>query len=160
MAEVVLAIGLAASIVSLLDFGAKVISRIDEFQSTLDEVPKSCRNIKVEFPLLVDTLKKKQNVVDLGSITEETQKALLPVIRACSEQPRSLDTLLDKALLKADDSRNKRHKKIVNSLQQEGEVEKVTSTIRSYIQTLTYYHAAVSSTLEPLKGVSGNNPPS
>jgi hypothetical protein len=38
------------------------------------------------------------------------------------------------------------------SLRYESKVEKITATVRKYIQTLTYYHAAASSTLALLTG--------
>ena len=75
MAEAVAAISLTASIIQLVDFGSKVVHRLHEFQSNINEVPKVFRDIATRLPLLIDTLEqtKQADGADLG---ERTAKAL------------------------------------------------------------------------------------
>jgi N-terminal domain on NACHT_NTPase and P-loop NTPases len=151
MAELA-AIGFVASIVQLVAFGAKVLGRLNEFQSDLRDIPKSFRGIKVELPLLLDTLKGTQRASNAGMLGAATEKALLPVVNGCKAQIESLNTILDKILPKNGDSRARKITKALSSLTQERDIDKMSSTLRNHIQVLTYYHAAASSTLEPSKG--------
>ena len=57
MAEALAMVGLVAAIVQFIGFGSKTVKRLDEFQSSIDDVPRSFRDIKNELPLLLDTLK-------------------------------------------------------------------------------------------------------
>ena len=152
MAEALALVGIVASIVQLVDFSSKVLSRLNEFQSSVDEVPTSFRNVKVELPLLLDTLKHISKDISTGLIADEIQKSLLPVIEACQSQIESLDVVLVKTLPAPGDSRTQRTRKAISSLSQEAKVEKIGSVLRSHLLTLTFYYSVASSTLQPLKG--------
>jgi hypothetical protein len=152
MAEALALVGIVASIVQLVDFSSKVLSRLNEFQSSVDEIPTSFRNIKVDLPLLLDTLKRISKDISTGLIADEIQKSLLPVIEGCQSQIESLDVVLVKALPTPSDSRTQRTRKAISSLSQEAKVEKIWSALRSHLLTLTFYYSVASSTLQPLKG--------
>ena len=153
MAEVIAAVGVAASIVQLVDFGTKILRRLNEFHSNLDEIPKSFQQINTQLPLLLDTLKGTQHAIGAGVIRNDTEKALLSVINGCRVQIESLDAIIDKLLPLSSDSWAKRSKKALSSLNQESNVNKITSALGNHVQTLTFYHSAARSTLNPLKGI-------
>jgi hypothetical protein len=152
MAEALAVIGVVASIVQLVDFSSKVLVRLDEFQSSLGEIPKSFRHIKAELPVLQDTLKQTKDAVDAGFVRDETKTALTPAIEGCMEQIRSLDAILTKTLPTSNDSRLRRGTKAIWSLHQDAKVESIMKVLRGYIGTLTFYYAAMSSALQPLTG--------
>ncbi|KAH0556857.1 hypothetical protein GP486_005356, partial [Trichoglossum hirsutum] len=159
MAEALAIVSITANIVQLVDFGSKILYRLNEFQSSVEDVPESFRHIKAELPVLLDTLKQTREAIEAGSVRDDTKKALLPAIEGCRVQIRSLDDMLLKTLPTSDDSWAKRSwKAIWMSLRYDSKVEKITATIRKYIQTLTYYHAAASSTLAPLTGQASSRP--
>jgi hypothetical protein len=151
MAEVIAVIGVVASIVQLVDFSAKVLDRLDEFQSTLREVPESFRHIKAELPVLRDALQQTKEAIDSGSVKEESKGALLPAVECCKEQIIALDTLITKTIPLPNDSRLKRSTKAVFSLKQDAKIKKITKILRGYISTLTFYYAATSTSL-PVTG--------
>ena len=152
MAEAIAVIGLVASIIQLVDFSSTVLHRIEEFQASLGEIPKSFQHIKVELPVLRDTLQQTREAIEAGSVRNETEKALIPAIGGCAEQIGLLDNLLAKVLPVRTDSRLIKGKKAILSLQKEAEIEKITKTLRSYVGTLTFYYASISSRLQPLTG--------
>lgn len=151
MAEVLAAASAAATIVQLVDFGAKILHRLEEFHSKLDDVPASFQHIRSQLPLLLETLKCTQRDIDAGVVKSE--KELLPVINGCKTQIQSLHSILDKELPSPTDSRAKKSKKAIISVFKDGKVDKITSTLGNYVQTLTFYHSAVRSTLNPVKGI-------
>jgi hypothetical protein len=153
MAEALAVVGVVASIVQLIDFGSKVLLRLNEFQSNAREIPKTFQHVKAELPVLLDTLEQTKTAIETGSIRDETKKALLPAIDGCRTQIESLDILIMKVLPLAGDSWRERSRKVISSLRQDAKVGKIRSDLQGYIQTLTYYHAAASSTLRPSIGI-------
>lgn len=83
-----------------------------EFKDSVSDVPKVFRDIKIELPLLLDTLQRTKEQAELGKITDETQSALLPVVDGCSDQVRLLEEMLSKALASSEDSSWQRRRKV------------------------------------------------
>jgi hypothetical protein len=152
MAEAIAVIGLVASIVQLVDFSSRVLHRLEEFQAGLGEIPMSFRHIKAELPVLQDTLQQTREAIEAGSVRDETKKAIDPAIKGCAEQIGLLDHILAKVVPVSTDSLLIKGKKAILSLQQEAKIEKITKTLRSYVGTLTFYYASISSRLQPLTG--------
>jgi len=50
MAEALAAVGIVANIIQLVDFGSRVLKRLEEYQSILGEIPEAFRYIKAECP--------------------------------------------------------------------------------------------------------------
>jgi hypothetical protein len=92
--------------------------------------------------------------IEAGSVMNETKKALDPAIKGCAEQIGLLDQILAKVLPISTDSLLVKGKKAILSLQQEAKIEKIMKTLRSYVGTLTFYYASISSRLQPLTGIT------
>ena len=60
MAEALAIVGLVSAIAQFVDFGLKIVERLQDFHSSVNEVPKAFRDVRVELPLLLDTLKRTQ----------------------------------------------------------------------------------------------------
>jgi hypothetical protein len=153
MADPLTVMGIVANIVGLVDFSTKVLARLDDFQSSLGEIPRAFRRIKAELPVLQETLRQTKDKIDNGAIEDSPKAALLPAVQGCKVQIEALDGLFTETLPMADDSRFKKTTKALWSVTQDGKVESMTKTVRGYIATLTFYHAAACSTLQPTKGV-------
>jgi hypothetical protein len=151
MAEALVAVGIVANIIQLVDFGSRVLNRLEEYQSNLGDIPKAFSHIKVELPVLLDALRQTQSAIDARSMQDESKKALLPAIEGCRVQIRQLDDIITKSLPVSNDSWVKRSGKAFRSLRYDANVEKITAVIRGYIQTLTYHTAA---SLRSLTGIS------
>ena len=152
MAEALAVISVVANVVQIVDFSSKVLRRLDEFRSGLGEIPKSFRHFSAELPALKVTLQQIGEAIEAGSVKDEIEQALIPVIEGCKEQIQLLDTLLAKILPEATDSRFRRNAKAVLSLKQEAKVESITKILQGYVGTLTLYYATISSNLQPLTG--------
>src|SRR5438876_8108847 len=98
MAEALAVAAVVASVVQLVEFGSKILRRLNDFQSSLGEIPESFRHIKAELPVLLDTLQQTKEAIDAGSIRDETKQALLPAIQGCRVQIKSLDDVILKVL--------------------------------------------------------------
>jgi hypothetical protein len=100
------------------------------------------------------TLQQIGEAIKAGSVRDETEKALIPTIEGCKDKIQLLDTLLAKILTLpiATDSELRTGTKAVLSFNQEAKVESITKLLRGYVGSLTFYYAAISSTLQPLTG--------
>ena len=70
------AIGLASFIVTFIDFGIKVATRLYGFEQTLplSEDPKLYRDIWIELLLLLDTLRCTEEQADQGKLNDRLSK--------------------------------------------------------------------------------------
>lgn len=144
MVEALAVVSIVASIIQLVDYGTRVLERLDQYQSTLAEIPEVFRHIKAELPVLLDALRQTKAAIDAGSLQDESKKALRPAVEGCSVQIQALEKVIEKALPASSDSWARRRRKALRSLRYDAKVEKIIAVIRSYVQTLTY-HAAASS---------------
>jgi hypothetical protein len=153
MAEALAVVGIVANIIQLVNFGSRVLKRLEEYQSKLGDIPEVFRHIKAELPVLLDALRQTKAAIDAGYMQDDSKKALIPAIEGCGIQIQSLDNVIVKALPALGDSWATRGRKALRSFRYDAKVEKITAVVRGYIQTLTY-HAATSSTLRPLAGIA------
>lgn len=144
MAEALAVVSVVANIIQLVDFGTRVLSRLEQYQSTVAEVPEAFRHIKTELPVLLLALSQTKAASDAGQLGDTSKRALLQVIEGCTAQIKALDGVIEKALPAPGDSWTSRGKKAIRSLRYDAKVERITRVIRGYVQTLTY-HAAASS---------------
>ena len=93
MAEALAAVGLASAIIQFIDFGAKVVTRLSDFSAEVDTVPKTFRLIKVQLPLILNTLQQTKDQTDAQQVNEETVEALKAVIVECTATVQQLDEI-------------------------------------------------------------------
>ena len=72
MAKALALVGLASSIVQFVAFAAKVLERLEDFQSRVSDVPKAFQAITIELPLFLRALKRTEAQVKaiVGSSAE------------------------------------------------------------------------------------------
>jgi hypothetical protein len=142
MAESLAILGIIANIIQVVDFGSRVLKRLEEYHSELGDIPEVFRHIKNELPVLLDALRQTKIAIDAGCMQDESKKALLPAIEGCLIQIKALDDIIAKALPAPGDSWSKKGRKALGSFRYETKVEKITAVIRGYIQTMTYHATA------------------
>lgn len=157
MAEAIAVISIVSTILQFVDFGLKVLGRLHDLESSINDVPKVFKDIKIELPLLLDTLQKTEKRAKAGTITTETQRALLPVIDGCSDQVGLLDDMIKRVLTTSEDSSWQRGRKAFTSIGIEKKSQAIIDTLRGYVQILTYYQAA--SLAGPVKDVDSYKEP-
>jgi hypothetical protein len=153
MAEPLAAVAVVATIAQLVDFTAKVLSRLNEYHTQAGEIPTSLRHIKTELGALKDALQHTKQAIVAGTLGATADTALGPTLEGCEGQVKALDDLCARILPATDDSWRKKTQRALLSIKQESKVENVTKTLRGYIATLTFYHVAALSTLRPSTGM-------
>src|SRR5437764_13589093 len=98
MAETVAAIGLVASVASLINVSAKVVSRLHEFTSKTSDIPESFRSLSIQLPLLTSTLQQIQAQARAGRLPDDVTKALKAVVDSTFKQVSDVQTCLSHIL--------------------------------------------------------------
>lgn len=100
MAEAFAVVAVVSSIVQLVDFTSKIVSRLHEFQSDTSEIPKSLGQLKAELPMLEHSLNQIRLAIDRSILPKDCVPTLLPVISGVDESLREIDSILAKTLPK------------------------------------------------------------
>ena len=129
MAEAAAVIGLVASIASLVELTAKVVSRLHEISSKPSEVPESFRSLSTRLPLLMATLQHIQSQAEDGRFPDNVTKALKAVIDDTSKQVSDIQISLSKVLPLDGASKFERALKALKSLAKEDKVQRALEKI-------------------------------
>ena len=129
MAEAAAVIGLVASIASLVELTAKVVSRLHEFTSKSSEVPESFRSLSTRLPLLTTTLQHIQFQAKDGRFPDNITKALRAVVDDTSKQVSDIQITLAKVLPADGASKLERALKALKSLAKEDEIQRALEKI-------------------------------
>ncbi|KAL9086270.1 MAG: hypothetical protein Q9165_007185 [Trypethelium subeluteriae] len=147
MAEAVAALGLVGSIVQLIDFSAKISTRLKEFQSSFTENLNVFGDLYFQLPLLSDTLAQLCTPVVLSRLSEQNKQALVLTVRRCTRQVEFLDILLKRTLPKGGESSFSKRWKALCSLAREKEVKRAVETLSHTSNFLVLHQSAYNSAM-------------
>jgi hypothetical protein len=145
MAETLAIIGLVSAIVQFVDFGGTVVERLNEFSSDIHELPKTFQAIKVQLPLLIDTLNRTQRQATAGHVNDATAVALKPLIDACLNEIKVLQIVLNKTVPPLKSSSWQRRLLALKSLTYDKDVDRSITKLESHIRLLTFHQSTSNS---------------
>ena len=144
MAEAVAAISFISAIAGLVDIGTRVVARLNDFQSKTHQVPDVLKHVKVQLPLTIDSLCRSKARAESGELGTETQNALLPTLRACTELVARLDQILIQLLPVKSDSSWEKKMKALRSLTKDTDIQNLLQELDRYIAILTLHNTSAS----------------
>ena len=147
MAEALAAIGLVSAIIQFIEFGTKIVARLNEFGSNVNDLPKAFRSIKINLPVILDSLERTNRNANTGEISQATASALEPLVEECFEQVKRLQDILDRNLPTKSAKNWQRRLQAIKSLSHDKDVEQISSKLDRCVQTLTFYHTSFHSEL-------------
>lgn len=150
MAESLAVVGLIAAVLQFIDFGTKVMTRLNDFHAQIDAGPETFREVNTWLPLLLNTVTRAKKQAEAGHLDKDTQRALIPAIEGCCLQVEILNSLLVKILPTSGDSLWRRRLKALSSLRQEKKVQQITAKVLEYTTTLIYHEVTGYSKADPV----------
>jgi len=129
MAEAVAIVGLVASIATLVELSAKVVSRLHDFNSKSSEVPESFRSLSTRLPLLTATLQHIHSQAEDDRFPDNVTKALKVVVDDTSKQVSDIQMSLSKILPPDGASKLERALKALKSLAKEDKIQRALEKI-------------------------------
>ena len=139
MAEAVAIVGLVASIASLVELSAKIVSRLHDFNLKSSEVPDSFRPLSTRLPLLTITLQHIQCQAENGRFSDNVTKALKVAVDDTSKQVSDIQIFLSKGLPSDCASKLERAFKVLKSLAKEDKVQRALEKIYGNIEILVLH---------------------
>ena len=147
MAEAIAALGLAATIIQVIDFSSRLAHRLEEFRSFVGEVPESFRHISIRLPLLTDTLKQIKANIDRQAASDSTTSVTASVVAECQKQLTVLQEILDRTVPPPEASSWERRKKAFVSLGSDKKVEAIAKalgqSLPNILESREYYTSSV-----------------
>lgn len=140
------AVGLASAIVTFVDIGTKIASRMKEM-SEAGDIPEVFRDLRARLPLVMSTIVSTQHGLD--SLSPEAEQAFKEVVRQCFAQVNQLDEILKKVAVSKGDSRLKKAVKAGFSMVEEGRVQRIATALRDNVQLLTFLNVTPAEKVRP-----------
>ena len=151
MAEAVAIVGLVASIVSLIELSAKIVSRLHEFNSKSSEVPESFRSLSTRLPLLTATLQHIQSQAEDGHFPDDVTIALMVVVDDTFKQVSDIQISLSKVLPSEGASKLERALKALKSLAKEDKTQRALEKINGNNDILVLHQMSCPSSTIPFR---------
>lgn len=145
----VTAIGLIASIGTLMDYGGKLVARLVEYQGSVSGVPQPFKGLEINLPLILDALKRISNQTKDGKVGDETRRGLVPVIVSCHALVKALTEIMTKIVPLATDSMLERGVKAAQSIRKEREIDRLVKQLTEHLSTLVFYSTTCSGLSQP-----------
>ena len=139
MAEVVAALALGSSVISFIDIGGKVISRVREYIETSQEVPEVLQDISDRLETLLLTTKNLESALNAGKLDDGARSALKNTVAGLERQAIVLQGLCEHMLPSLEGLWWKKARKAISTLRKEKELKNVLQKIIAYESTLNLY---------------------
>lgn len=138
-----------------MDIGSRVVARLNDSQSTTDQLPDAFKHFKIQLPLTIDSLSRSKVKAESGELEIETQNALVPALEACIELVARLDQLLVQLLPINSDSTWDKKVKASRSLTKDKDIQILLRELDRYIAILTLHNTSISvpTSVPPIKSL-------
>jgi hypothetical protein len=139
MAEALAVVGLVSSIVQFIDFGTRIVTRLREFDSDTKECPKAFRDLRLQLPLIINTLERAQKHADSGYITDRSAKSLKPLIDECLGQVKLLEDTFNRIVPCEKSTTWRKRLQVGKSIAHDREVQRISSVLQRHMQVLMFH---------------------
>jgi len=166
MAEALAVVGLVSTIVQFIDFGTKIVERLNELTSEVDGLPKTFQAVKVKLPILIDMLHHTEQQIFADHDNLETATAMKPLINACLTEIIHLQTIFDKALPPQKSPSWQRRLRALRNLSHDKDVDRSLTKLEGHMLLLIFHKSTKDSdpsnkflTLWQAKDATSQQPP-
>jgi hypothetical protein len=133
MAEALVAIGVASSLITFIQFSQQIASQLRDLN--VGDVPGSFQDIKMRLPLIISIINRVQSVAH--RLSPEDKDTLGAVVDNCFKQVSQLDSILQRLTIGRSDSTLKKGFKAAIGLAEETRTRKIATALKDNIQLLT-----------------------
>ncbi|CAJ2502645.1 Uu.00g100390.m01.CDS01 [Anthostomella pinea] len=138
MAEVIATISVISSIIGLVDFSAKVISRINDYRSSAETIPAALKEIRLQLPLLVGDLERIKEQAEDDGLDNDTRRAVLAIVEGCHEDTQALYSILTAVGPQQGDSTWRTGQKALLSIAKyDDRIKEISDALRHHVVYLT-----------------------
>lgn len=144
------AIGLASSVVQLVDFGLKIARRLSDYNNARPkEVPKSLQSINSQLPLLLHSLSRLKAETEVEKIDLDTKCLLRGVIAGCTSLVEEVEGIINKLSSVPGEAFGVRVRKVLSSIKNDEKIQALDRNLQTYIQVLILHHVVDAADFPP-----------
>ena len=136
MSDPITAAGLAATIGTVTGFGSSVVARLIEDQGSVNALPQPLKGLDVDLPVILETLQRLGDHVADGKFRDETRAKLKGVVDSCHAQIKALYQIMESIKPLAKDSRRERAYKVLQSVRNEKEIQRLRAQLAEHRSVL------------------------
>ncbi len=135
------AIALASAVAQFIDVGFKIGKRLAEYNKALpNEVPRSLQSINMQLPLLINSLQRVKNDIEVNKFDLDTRCILKGVISGCAILVEEIETILNKVAKQQGESLGSKLKKSFASFKHDEKILSIDKSLQTYINILILHH--------------------
>ena len=134
MAEAFAIIGVVQAALSLVNYGGKVVKRMDEFNHNVKGLPESFVKIRNKLPLLL-------RMVEILQSDVKAEPLLAPVLDGLGKEIASFDETILKVLPSPQASNREKIVKAVRGVGSQKKIDEFWTSIQDYLTTLTSFNS-------------------
>lgn len=146
MAEVILALSVASSVTSLIQFSQKIVSQLRELHA--GDVPGAFLDIRMRLPLILNIISRIQDVTHRLSPGDKATFTI--VVERSLKQVHQLSGILGKLTIAKGDSALKKGFKVAIGLVEESRIQNIATALKDNVQLLTCINTTPAETKRPV----------
>ena len=139
MSDPITAAALAATIGGVTGIGSNVVARLIEDQGSANALPQPLKGLDVDLPVILETLQRLGDHVADGKFRDETRAKLKGVVDSCHAQIKALYQIMESIRPSAEDSRQQRAYKVLQSVRHENEIQRLRLQLAEHRSVLIHY---------------------
>ncbi|KAH6664653.1 hypothetical protein B0J14DRAFT_630448 [Halenospora varia] len=133
MAEVILALSVASSVTSLIQFSQKIVSQLRELHA--GDVPGAFLDIRMRLPLILNIISRIQDMTH--RLSPDDKATFTIVVERSLKQVHQLSGILGKLTIAKGDSALKKGFKVAIGLVEESRIQNIATALKDNVQLLT-----------------------
>ncbi|ORY14269.1 P-loop containing nucleoside triphosphate hydrolase protein [Clohesyomyces aquaticus] len=131
------ALGIASSVIQVVDFGVKVLTRLNEYRNAAGGLPERFEKFRILLPGYITATEQMQNLLDQKEFPDKYRKTLQPIIDRNAEHIEKLDGLIAKVLPMPGTRRLRRVWNAGKSLTYDEKIDQMSADIMKSMEILS-----------------------
>src|ERR1700742_637769 len=127
MAEAVAVVGLVAAISQFVEYGLKLVERLDDFSTGASDRPNAFAALKVRLPAVIAVVSRVKKQIENQMVEVLEADTLLPLIANTNAHIRLLLNIIEKSVPPKKSSLFSKYVKAMRSLSLDSEVQKLST---------------------------------
>lgn len=139
MAEAVALVGLFAAIAQFIEYGARLMDRLEEISSSVNDRPNALTAIRVRLPAVLGIIQRIKKQVENQFLDISEAQTLLPVIENTNAHVKSMLAIIKKSTPPKKGSFVAKYVKAMRSLSLDAEVQRISNRLQDNLQIISLF---------------------
>jgi ankyrin repeat protein len=139
MAEAAALVGLLASLAQFVEYGVRLVDRLEDFSAATSDRPNAFTALRVRLPAVISIVSRIKKQVDSQILDDSEAQTLLPVLDNTNAHLKLLLGLIEKSAPKKSGSRVSKYVKALKSVAVDSEVQRISQRLHGNLQIISLF---------------------